>query len=71
MQSPVSADDARVMAKKLCQFVDSLTDSERAAFEAVERQLSMLIPVDDVQDEAEQGDSQNPREALWYRLAMG
>lgn len=71
MQTPVSAEDARAMAQKLSQFVDALGAGERAAFEAVERQVSMLITVDDVQVEAEEGDSQNSREALWYRLAAG
>jgi hypothetical protein len=71
MQHPISDNDARSLAQKLSQFVESLADGERAAFEAAERQISMLIAVDDVQAETEQGDSQNTREALWYRLATG
>jgi len=71
MQTPVSAEDAHSMAQKLSKFVDSLSESERAAFEAVERQVSMLMTVDDVQAETEQGDSQNDRESLWFRLASG
>lgn len=69
MQTSVSPDDARSMSQKLSQFVNSLSAGERTAFEAAERQASMLVAVDDVQVETEEGGSHDAREALWFRLA--
>jgi hypothetical protein len=69
MQTQFTPEDVHALTRKLTEFVDTLPEGERAAFDAIERQISMLIPVDDVDVEAEEGDSRNPREALWYRLA--
>lgn len=69
--NPVSQEDARAMARKLAQFVDSLGEGERAAFESIERQISLLIMTDDIEDETAHGESENQREALWYKLAQG
>lgn len=69
--NPVSQEDARAMARKLAQFVDSLGEGERAAFESIERQISLLVMTDDIEDETEHGESENQREALWYKLAQG
>ncbi len=67
----ISHDDAHSMAGKLAQFIDSLEPGERAAFEAIERQISLLVMTDDLEDEKEHGASENQREALWYKLATG
>ena len=63
--NPVSHEDAHAMAQKVSQFVDS------TAFEAIERQISLLVMTDDLDDEANQGASENHREALWFKLATG
>ena len=69
--NPVSHEDAHAMAQKVSQFVDSLEEGERTAFEAIERQISLLVMTDDLDDEANQGASENQREALWFKLATG
>ncbi len=67
-QRQIREEDARALAGKIAAFADSLSASEREAFEALERGISVLVPVDDVDDEVRQGGVTSRREALWFRL---
>lgn len=49
-QTPYTEQDAWSLADKLTQFTQTLTPGEQAAFEALERHVSGLVPVDDVND---------------------
>lgn len=70
-QNQVSEQDARALAEKIVAFAESLSPGERKAFEALERQISMLVATDDLIQETQQGESDSRREALWYELASG
>lgn len=70
-QSGTSEQTARSLAEKLVAFSDGLDDAERAAFEEMERQVSMLVATDDILDEQRGDGPASRRVALWYQLILG
>lgn len=70
-QSDVTEQTARSVAEKIVAFADGLDDAERAAFEEMERQVSMLVATDDILDEQQGEGPTSRRVALWHQLILG
>jgi hypothetical protein len=69
-QATISDRDARSMAEKLAAFTETLDPGEEAAFEVIERHLSVLVPADIITDDAESRAGGDTRQALWYQLVL-
>ncbi len=70
-QTQYTEQDAWSLAQKLDQLVQGLTPGEQAAWETLERHVSILVPTEDADVEgyatADQG-GVSQRQHLWFRL---
>lgn len=69
-QTPISEQAAKALAERMVRLAADLGPQERAAFEALERHLSMLVATQDVDDTQTGSSPDDRRRALWQQLAL-